>query len=293
MLTKVTAYNLSGVESLDPLVIPLRLEDRYLFDQVSSIPSMDIIQITNIDGLGPVKANVNTSPYGSMDGAAYNGSNVADRNIVATITLNPDWDIWTPSKLRKLVYSYFIPKSNVRLVFESDADYPPVEIFGYVETCEPNIFSKDLEIQISIICPNPYFQAVNYVVEAGQTGDAPINIVNDGTVDSGINVVLTKSSGADPTLFKIQVRDVADEHFWVDAGLTTGVRFEMNSVPGQKYIRNVNIGTGDITNLLYTKEEGSTWPLLKPGVNAFFIQNTPSGSVNDWVLNYYPRFGGL
>ena len=38
----------------------------------------DLIQIRNIDGLDPVKASVNTSPYGSIDGASYAGSSVAD-----------------------------------------------------------------------------------------------------------------------------------------------------------------------------------------------------------------------
>ena len=46
----------------------------------------DLIQIRNIDGLDPVKASVNTSPFGSVDGASYVGSSVESRNIVLTIT---------------------------------------------------------------------------------------------------------------------------------------------------------------------------------------------------------------
>ncbi len=40
------------------------------------------IQIRNVEGLGPVKASVNTQPFGSVDGESYVGSNVGKRNIV-------------------------------------------------------------------------------------------------------------------------------------------------------------------------------------------------------------------
>jgi len=120
----------------------------------------DLIQISNIDGLDPVKASVNTSPYGSVDGASYTGSSVLSRNIVLTLKLNPDWNTWTYEKIRRLIYSYFMPKLITRLVFYSD-DMIPVEILGIVESASVNPFSKDPEILVSIVCPNPYFQALD------------------------------------------------------------------------------------------------------------------------------------
>ena len=131
-------------------------------------PESDLIQLRNIDGLDPVKAAVNTSPFGSVDGASHTGSSVLTRNIVLTLHPNPNWDNWTFESLRRLLYSYFMPKRQTRLVFYSD-DMIPVEISGIVESVSVNIFSKDPELQVSIVCPDPYFTALEPTVLTGQT----------------------------------------------------------------------------------------------------------------------------
>ena len=105
-------------------------------------PETDLLQVRNIEGLGPVKANVNTSLLGSLDGEAYTGASIPKRNILITLGLNPDWDNWSMEQLRRLVYSYFVSKLRTRLVFRSDT-FPPVEISGVVESCEPVLFTKD------------------------------------------------------------------------------------------------------------------------------------------------------
>jgi hypothetical protein len=61
----------------------------------------------------------------------------------------------------------------------------------------------------------------------------------------------------------------------------------------EKFVQNVNISTGVITNLLSKLhiQEGSSWPTLEPGTTEFsVITNT---GVQDWELRYYERFGGL
>ncbi len=77
----------------------------------------DALQIRNIEGLGPVKASVNTSPFGSVDGESYTGSNVGKRNIVMTLGLNPNWRDQSMASLRQLLYAYFMPKQFVKLRF--------------------------------------------------------------------------------------------------------------------------------------------------------------------------------
>lgn len=253
----------------------------------------DLIQIRNIDGLNPVKASVNTSPWGSVDGAAYAGSSVVARNIVMTICPNPDWENWTYETLRRLLYRYFMPKSQVRLVFESD-DISPVEIFGIIEGVEVNQFSKEPEQVISIICPDPYFVAVDPTIVTGQTireGGASTPITYNGSIETGILLKVTKVSGSDPTTIGIQVGDPEKGYFWVDAGVSATDYFQMSSLARQKFIESVDMDTGVLTNLLALREEGSSWPTLVPGVNNFSVI-TDQG-VQDWELSYYERFGGL
>lgn len=280
MLTEVKAY--SSWQSAPTL--PLSANGR---------AETDLIQVINIDGLNPVKASVSTSPLAVVDGVVYTGSNVPSRNIVLTIRPNPDWEHWSYESLRRLLYSYFMPKALVRLVFTSD-DLVPVEIYGIVEDANVNQFSKDPELIVSIICPDPYFTAVDPEIITGQSvrsGGATATISYDGNVETGVYVKVTQASGATPTVIGIQVGNPATSYFSTLAGVTATEYFEMNSLPRQKYVQNVDMNTGIIVNLLSLVEDGSNWPILQPGENDFSV--ITDNGVQDWELRYYERFGGL
>lgn len=242
----------------------------------------DLIQIRNIDGLDPVKASVNTSPLGSVDGTSFTGASVPSRNIVLTVRPNPDWDIWTYESLRRLIYSYFMPKQPTRLVFYSD-DMIPVEILGIVEGVSVNQFSKDPEFLVSVICPDPYFTALEATVITGQDGDFE-EIAYGGSVEAGISVKVSWVSGTVPAVIWVQ-------NFTVEASVSATKYFEMGSLPMRKFVQNVNIGSGVIDNLLSKVDESSVWPLLQPGVNSFTVGSDVG--VQDWELTYFERFGGL
>lgn len=280
MLTEVKAY--SSWQSAPTL--PLEPAGR---------AETDLVQILNVTGLDPVKAAVNTTPFGSIDGAAYIGSNVPSRNIVLTVHPNPDWDLWTFAELRRLLYSYFMPKRPTRLVFYSD-DIVPVEISGIVESAEVNAFSKDQEFQVSVICPDPYFIALTPKVITGQSvraGGAVTKIDYEGNIETGIHVKLTHASDPIPNSIGIQIGDPTLSRFNIAAGVSSSMYFEMGSLPMQKFVQNVNLGTGVITNLLPKMQEGSTWPILQPGENDFSV--ITDAGVQDWELTYFERFGGL
>lgn len=255
----------------------------------------DLIQIRNIDGLNPVKASVNTSPFGSVDGEAFVGSNVLSRNIVITVCPNPDWKTWTYESLRRLLYQYFMPKRSVQLVFYSD-DMPPVEITGVVEDVSVNQFSNDPELLVSIICPYPYFTALDPTIVTGQSirsGGAVKTINYDGNVESGVHVEVTYTSGTNPGSVGIQIGDPTISHFAaVLANIITPTKyFEMCSVPLDKDVRTVATDTGLTVNVLANVQQGSSWPILQPGDNDFSV--ITDVGVQDWRLEYYERFGGL
>lgn len=280
MLTEVKAY--SSWHSAP--ILPLSDGGR---------PEADLIQIRNIDGLDPVKASINTSPFGSVDGASHTGSSVLSRNIVLTIHPNPDWDEWSYEGLRRLLYSYFMPKRSTKLIFYSD-DAIPVEIEGIVEDVNVNMFSKDPELLVSVICPDPYFIALEPTIITGQAiraGGAPIAVDYNGSVDSGINVKVSWVDDPAAALIGIQVGDPPITYFGVDATVNSALYFEMSSIPMRKYVQNINIGSGIITNLLPHVRAGSRWPVFQPGINEFLVI-TDQGT-QDWELSYFERFGGL
>jgi hypothetical protein len=279
VLTKVTAHDPSG--RLAPLVLPLTPEGR--------LPT-DILQCSNIDGLEPVKANVNTSPYGSIDGVILTGTNVLDRNIVIDLLPKPDWADWNIPAIRNEAYKYFMPRSMVRLVFES-TERAPVEISGVVESCEPNIFSRDNEIQVSIICPSPHFRSVTELIVSGDSGSSQI-IDYDGTVPSGFILEVLRGAGSpNPTYVGILLD--GDMIFRVDEPLVSTKSFSMDSIPGEKFVRNVTVADGTITSLLdQINPNFNTWPLFETGEQEFAV-GTDGVGVNGWTLYYYNRYGGL
>ena len=106
--------------------------------------------LQSIDGLGPVKADINTTDLVTSDGALYNSARIGTRNIVLQFLFTGDIE-----KTRHLTYKYFPVKKELTLFIETD--YKTLKTVGYVESNDPDIFSQRETANISIICPNSYF----------------------------------------------------------------------------------------------------------------------------------------
>ena len=113
------------------------------------------LAITSISGIGPTKATVNVSDLAVSDGGIFNSARVGTRNIVITFRLLEDPLTQMVEDTRQRTYKYFPLKKPITLQFETTNRL--VEIQGYVESNEPDIFQKEETAQISIICPSPYF----------------------------------------------------------------------------------------------------------------------------------------
>ena len=95
-----------------------------------------------------------------------------------------------------MLYKYLLPEQWTRLRFFSD-HLPTVDIAGVVETFEPNIFSQDPEIQVSILCPKPDFVDIEATfltgtVDSGGTIDE-LEIDYIGTVATGFELRIHSS----------------------------------------------------------------------------------------------------
>ena len=114
------------------------------------------INVRSIEGIGPPKGNVNYTEIASGDGGQFNSARASIRNITMQLGLMP---VPTVEEARHRVYKYFPLDQQVTLRFETDKRL--CEITGWVEECEPDIFSDDETIDISIVCPDPYFYSVD------------------------------------------------------------------------------------------------------------------------------------
>ena len=115
------------------------------------------MNITNIDGLGPMEVEINSSNFGFFDGSQVNNIRKASREIKFEIKFYSDNGYI--ENLRQKTYRYFPLKEKIRLGFETDNR--SVYIEGYVKSNEPNIFSKDENTVITVFCPEPWFQSTS------------------------------------------------------------------------------------------------------------------------------------
>lgn len=256
--------------------------------------SDDPVQIRGIDGLGPVKSDITSTPSGSSRGETFQGASTGKRNIVLSLGLNPNWATQTMSSLRQQLYGYFMTEQWCKLRFFSD-ELPTTDIEGYVESFDPNMFSQDPEIQISIINPRPDFIEVDPTLVKGTVDDGTIQqVVNYlGTVSAGLELRVDRSaevpSYTGPLTITVEnskgITTIAVDPVTIDVVKS----YKMSSVQGQKRVQNEDLSTGDTTNLLKIKT--GDWPELRPGENLISVSaNTPGQT---WTLGFFNRFGGL
>ncbi len=120
--------------------------------------------ILKIDGLGPPKADIKRVNISGNYGTEYTSSYVQERNIVFDFRF---LEKLTIEDTRLESYKYFPIGSQVIIhVITENRD---VVITGYIESNEPDIFSKEVSTRISVICPSTYFTSteINYQVFYG------------------------------------------------------------------------------------------------------------------------------
>lgn len=118
--------------------------------------------INFIDGLGPPKANIEITEMSLMDGGVYNSARAQSRNIVfsfmflfpSALAGDLESQIGKLEITRQKTYKYFPLKNRVKITIETDER--SCETYGYVESNDSDIFSKNGGAVISILCPDSY-----------------------------------------------------------------------------------------------------------------------------------------
>lgn len=260
-------------------------------------PNDDPVQILGIEGLGPVKADLTTTAFATGRGELYQGGRTGKRNIVLSLGLNPDYAASQDmASLRAILYQYLFPELWVKLRFYSNVN-PEVDIEGYVESFEPNMFSQDPEVQVSIICPDPDFVESNATLAYGvvDDGTAEFEFEYPGSVPTGLELKIASAvANTDYTgsfLITLISQGVA-QVFSIDPVTVDALQyFKLTTVRGKKRAQSVAVADGALTNLLAYVSTDSVWPVIKSGTNKLHVQATETGQA--WTLAYFNRYGGL
>ena len=213
----------------------------YLGDRIKlelGKPDISGFLIKSITGLGPAKANVNTTEVSTNDGSLFNSARLSQRNIVLDLVFINTVYGESIEDLRQKSYKYFPLKKSVELTIETDNRY--VKTTGYVESNEPNIFSSQEGTQISIICPDPYFYSA---VEDGN------NVTNFYSIDPMFEFPFSNESLDDPLLVfgKIQIKTEGVITYHGDSEI--GVMIYIHAIGPATNINIYNAETREVTRI--------------------------------------------
>lgn len=124
-------------------------------------PELSGFAVLYIDGLGPPKANIVMTERSNIDGSLYNSAKAEFRNVMLAFKFYHTHDI---AETRRRAYQYFPLKRQIKLeIFAGDRE---AHAYGYVESNEPNIFSKNAGCTISILFPDSYLYALSQTIIA-------------------------------------------------------------------------------------------------------------------------------
>lgn len=246
--------------------------------------------VESITGLNPPDAEIYTSNMAGFDGSRYKYSKLNERNIVITLRLQGDI-----AGNRVMLYRYFKTKKYVKIFFKNELR--DVYIEGYVEKIACDQFTKTEKMQISIVCPNPYWKSVSitdidislvyddfeFAFSNGAKG-ATVGTADDSTDDAieftkdvdSRDVVIYNDSETETGL-KIKLKALADnvndiiiysvytgQFMKLDATLNKDDVLVINTERGNKSI--IKNGT---ENMIDSLSYDSSWLQMEIGKNIF------------------------
>lgn len=264
--------------------------------ELLELPFQDVSEgfaIEDIDGLDPVKATLVSSPFAQVDGSQFQASRREARNLVFTLSFEPDYVTGSVEELRDRLYSFFMTETRVNLRFIREGK-PSVEIVGRVESFDAPRFLQSLKATISIMCFNPDFMELEPTLVEGETtsGQDEEVLVYPGTVETGVKITLNvdRTIDHDDTLsifFKDPANNTKKLNFSYD--LINGDTVIINTVVGSKTATVIRGGVS--ANVLYAVDPASNWVNLFKGANG--IRIFLEGAAVPFTIEYVTRYGGL
>lgn len=254
MLTEIRVKNPAGSVLTLPLVGPTKFP------------------IVFVDGLGPAKAEFSSAPYAIIPGEHVQGSRVSPRNIILTLELKPSWldegdeVIEDPEYLRAQLYSYFTPGRKIQLEFLTSMRLSESITEGYVESFDPPMFARTPQVQISILCHDPYFKYPTSTVHTPKVvaDGADLIIPCPSQVSEGVSLTITPSAAIQGLSFSIG--PAFEGSMIVDSYFAGNNSYIFDSRAFRKSVRH---STG--LSLLDKIRRGSKWQQLSPGGNSLKI----------------------
>lgn len=261
-------------------------------------------QIVNIEGLNPPEADLYTNAVVNMDGQKFKSSKLQMRNVVITLKINGEVE-----KNRLNIYKYIGSKKWCKIYYTNGNRDVYTE--GYCETIECPLFEQKQEMQISIVCPNPYLQSLEAIyIDISKTiglfefpfdiAESGIEIaeynenrrtaiLNFGDLETGI--VITLSALSDNIVDPIIYNSLTGEYMLINETLNKGDRIVIDTNKGKKSITKIE--DGEETNIINSLSGSSSWLQIGTGYNEFTYNADNNEPFLQVVFEYNNQYEGV
>lgn len=260
-------------------------------------------KITDIQGLTPPHANINTTAMAGGDGSSFNSSSLDNRNIVITLYIDSDIE-----RNRQRLYRFFRIKKNCRLYFKNANRN--VYIDGYVETFEATIFANTQKVQISVLCNDPYFKNVktslyefsrttNYfefpfsipkegIKFSAVANISSVDVINNGENEVGVEInLIANGTVLNPKIINV----LTGETLTLNVDMDAGDRIKITTHKGNKHA--VLYKDEAETNIMNAIGENPTWFSIDIGDNVFSYAAELGGESLNVTFTLTEEFTGV
>ena len=182
------------------------------------------------------------------------------------------------------LYRYFKAKQKARLSIKTAQR--EVWIDGYIETIDGNLYENPQALQISVICPDPYFKAKTEVKDNFANGSASVNNTSDEETGAVFEITATGTASA-----PVITNTTTGEAFELTTDLQSGDKITINTRRGEKAVTLTR--SGIVTNILNDVTPGSKWLQLRTGANALTLTATAGADALGASVTLQPIYEGI
>lgn len=253
--------------------------------------------VTEIQGLNPPAANINTSQIALMDGAKYNSAKLQMRTLNIAFAIE-----YEAAKNRLEVFK--VLKSKQWIKFNYIGQYRQVYIEGYISSIDISYFAMKQIVTCSILCPSPYFMEAQAIVDelsniisafhfpfASQaspkellfgyiSNDVGITIENDGDVACGMIIELfAREAVSNPKIYDYITQDYIGVNFDMQ-------QYDIIRIDTRQGHKTVTLQRGGVqTNLFNCLMQGSTW-LQLPATSGTYVYEVGTGETAALAVSF-------
>lgn len=248
------------------------------YGQVLELTHNDAYAVKSILGLDPPDGIINTVRNAGQDGSVFNSAYMDERVITITLAIN------YPAEINRInLYKYFKIKYPIKIRYKNGSRN--VWIIGYTQSVQIAYFDKKETAQITVRCPDPYFnddkttmQEMSNVlalfefpfdieetdpVEMSRIELGREQIISNGSdVPIGMKIRIYASGNVvNPQIYNVRT----GEFLRILDTMITGDVIEISTMKGSKSA--IRYREGVKTSMIGYFAEGSVWLQLLPGEN--------------------------